>query len=84
MTNSTTTCNQSFFNPTTIGMSPNGSTQFASSTINCQTVYAGDASTTMGFTYGEMVNSIFLFAIFMLVANIALVLWIRGVKVKQY
>jgi hypothetical protein len=60
--NSTTTCH--FYNPVNLG---GNSWSFGSST--CQTAYLNNTSTEIiaknGFSYGEIVNSVFLFLILM-------------------
>ena len=54
----------SYYNPQEIGTDGYLTTQFASST--CEVHNLNIASTTNGFTYGEVINSFFLFLIFLM------------------
>lgn len=48
-------------------------------TMTCE----GGQSIYSGFTSGEIVNSLFLFWIFVIVFFGAIILWLRGIKIKQ-
>lgn len=54
--------NCSYYNPTEIGTPPSTTTQYASSSC----VMPDLASSTNGFTHGEIINGIFLFLILMI------------------
>jgi len=52
-------------------------------TWTCDDGGNGSAPLYNGFTSGEIVNSVFLFWIFTLLLFGGIILWIRGVKIKQ-
>ena len=59
----------------------------ASGTIQCVTLYAADPSSTpaiaAGFTYGEIVNSVFLFLILITAMVVTFHLTFRRTKIKN-
>lgn len=80
--NSTTSC--SFYNPQEIGTSSSKTTQFASTT--CSTSYGYSTSTNQsiynGFTYGDVVISVFLFLLFSVSIYSFFYFKIKGFKVR--
>lgn len=56
---------------------------FASSTCNIEYSTSTAQSVYFGFTYGELVISVFAFLIFVVVAYTALFNWVVGIKIKK-
>jgi hypothetical protein len=91
MTNATTSC--SYFNPMVLtggvlnpaSSSDSGAFQFGSST--CLTLYgqstSTDASYYNGFTYGEVVISVFLLILTIIVLYSFFWFSVKGVKIRQ-
>ena len=63
---------------------PTGTNQnFQYQEWTCDDAGTGAPALYNGFTSGEIVNSVFLFWIFSLLLFGGIILWIRGVKIKQ-
>ena len=75
----------SYSNPVKIGDESAYTTAFASSTCVVSTPAAATSTvaTNAGFTYGELVQSFFLFLIFLVVSYQFIFNWTHGIKIGK-